>query len=166
MKKGFTLIELLVVVLIIGILSAIALPQYTTAVEKARSTEALTNMGTIAHAGERYYMQTTTWPGTTAANLDIEVPTLKYYTPSYANSGTNGWIITMDRGGSDGQAYKLYTAVTNDGQIKRFCGSAAPTISVSNGVYTITKGTDPTSGGAVDKMCKAISGGKGYSGDW
>lgn len=53
-NAGFTLIEMLVVVLIVGILAAIAMPQYQDAVEKARVSEALVNSRAIMDGVQRY----------------------------------------------------------------------------------------------------------------
>ena len=57
MKKAFTLIELLVVVLIIGILAAVALPQYERAVEKSRVTEAEIMLRTLNEAQKRCILE-------------------------------------------------------------------------------------------------------------
>ena len=72
-RRGFTLIELLVVVLIIGILTAIALPQYQKTVEKSRATQAITLLRSVAEAQEVYYMANGEY-ATSFNDLDISIP--------------------------------------------------------------------------------------------
>jgi len=53
-KLGFTLVELLAVVLIIGMLTAIGLPQYRKSVSRAEAMEAMVNLRTIFDAARRF----------------------------------------------------------------------------------------------------------------
>ena len=84
MKKGFTLIELLVVVLIIGILSSVALPKYSRAIEKARMVEAKQMLSDIYKAKKIYKMAMRQDP-TKFVNLDIKF------------TDKNGQFATEDR---------------------------------------------------------------------
>ena len=119
MEKGFTLIELLVVVLIIGILAAIAVPQYQKTVEKSRGAEALTIMRSLAQAIQVYHLANGTYP-TSLEELDITVPFTKQSNISYSNgdwkleffpqSNVMGCSVRMTRlsGNYSGQGFHYF----------------------------------------------------------
>ncbi len=78
-NKAFTLIELLVVVLIIGILAAIAVPQYQKAVAKSHATEALAVIKSLRPAIEEYVLINNSCPTDFTALSLLPVGTLSKY---------------------------------------------------------------------------------------
>lgn len=72
-NKAFTLIEMLTVVLIVGILAAVALPQYEKSVETTRASEAISMVRNIRDAQQIYYMSNGKY-SSRIEDLDIHVP--------------------------------------------------------------------------------------------
>ncbi len=102
-RQGFTLLELLVVVLIIGILAAIALPQYRMAVLKSKFAKVKSNVQALADAMQRYYLLNNEYPYYTLQNLDIEVK----------NKDDEDYYTTNKRGDVGGQIRRNGKVVLN-----------------------------------------------------
>ncbi|WP_428048614.1 type IV pilin protein [Candidatus Avelusimicrobium caledoniensis] len=115
-KQAFTLIELLVVVLIIGILAAVAVPQYKLAVAKARAVEARVNLNAIVQAQVLYYMASGNF-ASSLEELDIQVKNTPYVT-FYCNISTfaDCWADMSSKYG-----IRLNFAVWVNGSVSRYC---------------------------------------------
>ena len=134
MNKCFTLIELLVVVLIIGILAAIALPQYTKAVERSRMSEAVQTLGDLATAQSIYYMQHNRFAtGFTGENsiasgdMTIADPSANGRWTYTVTGGTDNGTMTAQRTGGMYNGGSLQLVVDPDGEIHKTCTNPANT---------------------------------------
>lgn len=142
MQKAFTLIELLVVVLIIGILSAIALPKYQLAVDKARYAEMQVVSKSLAQAIEVYYMANNKYPdywaeldigveGCTESNIAKYLLTCKNFTidlndENFVAIPIQQYVVRLTYGFSNG-AVGHFRCTAGDDRGRRICKSVCGT---------------------------------------
>lgn len=123
-RKGFTLLEVLIVVIIIGILAAIALPQYVTTIEKARSAEATSNIGALRSSMDRYWYDqgafASSYSAATLAILDIDNPNndsnrlFDYTLTDNSTSATKNYTIRAERIGKAATHWVQWTQTDNN----------------------------------------------------
>jgi type IV pilus assembly protein PilA len=109
-SQGFTLIELMIVVAIIGILAAIAIPNFMSYQCKAKQSEAKGALGNIRTMQEAYFAEHTTYAHTTA-NLGFGLEGEQKYT--YSITGSNATYTAYATANLDDDSSDLDTWTVN-----------------------------------------------------
>jgi len=102
-RRGFTLIELLIVVAVIGIISAIALPNLLNAIDKSKQKKTMSDLRTIGTAVEAYATDTALYP-LNMANWAALKPIIDPYfirMPPDADGWSNTWDAKTSAAGTD-----------------------------------------------------------------
>ena len=94
--RGFTLIELVVVIIIVGILAAMGFTQYTKMVEKGRTAEAKSVLGSLRTVQRARYLEVGSYTNV-ISNLPVEAPTACTATHYYSYTCNNAGQCTANR---------------------------------------------------------------------
>ena len=148
-KKGFTLIELMIVVAIIGILAAIAIPNFVRFQLKAKTSEGKVNVAAIRTAEEAYFSEFGTYIAGTVSPTAIP-GTAKVVFTDNGGFGTIGWA-------PEGQVFFRYEVAVNGTGTAYIAGAGADID--GNGTEQAWGYVHPASGDAAATGVTATLGG-------
>lgn len=109
-SRGFTLIEVMIVVAIVGILAAVAIPQYSDYVRRGSLPEAFSQLADYRIKMEQYYQDNRKYGGTACAD-GTGAPSWNGFAPNGAKNFTYGCALS-----DSGQGYKI-TATGKTGTV-------------------------------------------------
>ena len=107
-SSGFTLIEVMIVVVIIGILTAVALPAYNAYIDRARRADARTQLLEASQHMQRFYSQNDRYDqANDAAGTAVALPATLTTVPRGAAAGTEDYTIRFQAGTLNARAFTL-----------------------------------------------------------
>lgn len=113
LARGFTLIELLIVVAIIGVIAAIAVPQYGDYLTRSKLTEATATLSEHRVKMEQFFQDNRTYVSACATGSIAATPTGRYFTYACSGLSTTGFTITatgIAAQGTDGFVFTINQA--------------------------------------------------------
>jgi type IV pilus assembly protein PilE len=108
-NRGFTLIELMITVAVIAILSAIAVPSYTTYIQRGKITEAISSLSSLTVQMEQAFQDNRSYPTNCAGNLIVKYPPpeAKYFGYACVASGATYTITATGLGPMSAFSYRI-----------------------------------------------------------
>jgi type IV pilus assembly protein PilE len=99
-QRGFTLLELMIAVVIVGILTAIAVPQYGAYMTQGKIPEATSTLSTLRVKLEQYYQDNRTYVGACATGTSAPIPVTPNFTYSCPTLTSTAFIARATGTGS------------------------------------------------------------------
>lgn len=107
-QTGFTLIEIMIAVVVIGILTAVALPSYNGYLMRARLAEAFTGLAGVQPRMEEHWSNTRSYAGFDAAALKLMPKNSEHFTFTLTSASESAYLLTATgKGGASGFAYTI-----------------------------------------------------------